>query len=430
MTATVEPTRVGAPRLALPTWARWALYAAIGVAVLTVTQALAEPETDLLTTSQSSGAMLRWAVPIMLAALGGVFSERAGVVNIGLEGMMILGTWFGAWGALEYGPWAGMAIGAAGGAAGGLLHAVATVSFGVDHIISGVAVNLLAPGVARYLSDQVFTGREGGSITQSPGVDGVSSFSVPFLAGGDLFGWRTPDLLGWFERHDWFYVSDLAGMARGLVGDVSWLTLLAFALVPLSTWLLWRTRFGLRLRSCGEHPVAAETLGVDVYRYKYYGVVISGALAGLGGAYIVIELTSIYKQGQTQGRGFIGLATLIFGNWHPVSAALGSLLFGFVRGLQLRDLSGNGVHALLLLAALALAGLFVVSRRRGRRTDAVMSGIGAIVFAVWYLTTDSVPQVFPPITPFIVVLLVLIFRGQKLRMPAADGMIYRKGEHT
>ena len=341
----------------LPTWARWMLYATLGVAVLTVIQGL--DGTGQLTAVSSSKAMLRWAVPIMLAGLGGLYSERAGIVNIGLEGMMILGTWFGAWGAINYGPWIGLAIGVLGGAAGGLLHAVATVTFGVDHIISGVAVNILAPGFARFLSSEILTGHAGGSITQSPRVPGVGRFTFPILAGGDVFGWESPDLLGWFVSRDWFFVSDLTGLFKGLISDLSLATILALLVVPLTAWLLWKRRFGLRLRICSEHPQAGETQGINIYLYKYIGVIMSGALAGLGGAFIASpELSGIYLEGQTNGRGFIGLAALIFGNWRPVGVMAGAMLFGYPFGIGLRDLDGSASHSLLL--ALIIHGFLVV----------------------------------------------------------------------
>ena len=412
----------------MPVWGRWMLYAAVGVAVLTVVQGF--DDTERLTAVTSSQAMLRWAVPIMLAGLGGLFSERAGVVNIGLEGMLILGTWFGAWGAINYGGWAGLAIGVAGGALGGLVHAVATVSFGVDHIISGVAVNVTAPGVARFLSAEILVGHEGGSITQSPRTPGVGKFTLPFAAGGDLFGWQTPDVLGWFTRRDWFFVSDLTGLARGLVSNLSLTTVIAFALVPASAWLIWRTRFGLRVRICGEHPAGGETQGVNIYLYKYLAVVISGGLAGLGGAFITSpELSGIYLEGQTQGRGFIGLAALIFGNWRPAGIMAGALLFGYPFGLGLRDLGGSASHALLLVTALALAGVAVWAvMRGGRRADAPLAAGLALAAAVWYFLSETVPDWWTAILPYVIVLVVLIFYSQRLRMPRADGLPYRRGE--
>ena len=411
----------------LPTWARWMAYAAIGVLVLTVVQGF--DDTGRLTAVTSSQAMLRWAVPIMLAGLGGLFSERAGVVNIGLEGMLILGTWFGAWGAINYGGWAGLLIGMVGGALGGLVHAIATVSFGVDHIISGVAINVTAPGVTRFLSSEILAGYDGGSITQSPRTPGVGKFTVPLLAGGDLFGWDTPDLLGWFARKDWFFVSDFTGLARGLVAHLSLATIIAFALVPVTAWLVWRTRFGLRLRICGEHPTGGETQGINIYLYKYLGVLISGALAGLGGAFIASpELSGIYLEGQTNGRGYIGLAALIFGNWRPGGVMAGALLFGYPFGVGLRDLDGSASHALLLVNTIALLAVVVWAVRKRRRIDATIAvglGLGA---AVWYFLSTTVPDWWISILPFVIVLVVLVFFSQRLRMPRADGLPYRKGE--
>jgi ABC-type uncharacterized transport system permease subunit len=415
-----------------PTWARWMVYAAAGVFVLTVVQGF--DDTERLTAVTSSQAMLRWAVPIMCAGLGGMFSERAGVVNIGLEGMLVLGTWFGAWGAIEYGPWPGLLIGVLGGAMGGLLHAIATVTFGVDHIISGVAVNILAGaggtgGITRFLSSEVLTGYDGGSITQSPRVPGVGKFTCPFLAGGDLFGWETPDILGWFTRQDWFFISDFTGLARGLVSQVSYATIVAFAMVPLSAWVIWRTRFGLRIRICGEHPQGGESQGVNIYLYKYFGVVISGALAGLGGAFMASpELSGIYLEGQTQGRGFIGLAALIFGNWRPVGVMAGALLFGYPFGIGLRDLDGSASHALLLVNTIALVGVMIWAISRDRRVDAILAGVMGGLFAIWYFASDTVPNWWVNILPFVIVLVVLIFFSQRLRMPRADGQPYRKGE--
>ncbi len=401
---------------------RITVFIVIGVALLALTEQFARPATDQLSFSTTWSIALAYAVPVLMPALGGIFAERAGVVNIGLEGMLILGTWFGAWGALEFGPWWGILVGTAGGAIGGLLHAIATVSFGVDHIISGAAILVMSPGIARFLSDKVFEGRPGGGITQSPRVESVDSFSIPFLAGGA----GTADALGRIESWDWFWVSDAAGILRGFLWNVSWLTLVAYALVPISVWLLWRTSFGLRLRSCGEHPVAADSLGVDVYRYKYYGVVISGALSGYGGAFLVIELTGIYREGQTAGRGFIGLATTIFGNWRPVGAALGGLLFGFTDTLQLRD--RPAVHGLLLLVMLALGLMTLVFLVRRRYRAAAGLAVAAAGFAVWHYTTETVPKQFPQALPYITVLLVLLFYTSKLRMPAADGMRYRRGQ--
>jgi ABC-type uncharacterized transport system permease subunit len=405
---------------------RWMLAALGLVVVLSIVQGLARPETTDLLSAGTAESTLRRAVPILLAGLGGIWAERAGVVNIGLEGMMVLGTWFGAWGALEFGPWWGIAIGIAGGAGGGLLHAVATVGFGVDHIISGVAVNILAPATARFLSREFFAGRPGGGLTQSPRVESVGSVDFPFVSGGDLFGWTTPDLFGWIDDQGWFLVSDTAALLSGITQNVSWATLVALALVPISVFLLWRTPIGLRIRASGEHPVAADSLGVNVYRMKFTAVVVSGGLAGFGGAFIAIEQTGIYRENQVQGRGFIGLATVIFGNWQPAGAFLGSLLFGFADALQLRD--RTAVHALLLLVGIALAALAIRAVVQRRVRPAALLAVASASVLWWYAVTEKVISELPPITPHVATLLVLIFATNRLRMPAAIGLRYRRGQ--
>ena len=401
------------------------LLAAAALALLAVVRAVTD--SDQLTSSGTFSAALRLAVPVLLAALGAMWAERAGIVNIGLEGMMILGTWFGAWAGVEFGPWPGVAFGILGGALGGLLHAVATVTFGIDHVVSGVAINILAAGVARFLSVIAFTGR-GGGATQSPQVQGtVGKVTLPFLAGGELFGWRTPDLFGWLEAKGWVVVSDLAALGKGLTANLSWLTVLSFALVLLSFLVLWRTAFGLRLRSVGEHPVAAESLGVRVYTMKYVGVVVSGGLAGLGGAYLVLEAARIYREGQTGGRGFIGLAAVIFGNWRPGGVAAAAGIFGYANALELR--SAVAVHGLLLFAAIGFAAgsvsLFV--RRRRPIGGAILLGLAGLVFW-WWGVTDKVPREFIFSLPYVTTLLVLSLASQRLRPPAAEGRPYRKGQ--
>ena len=258
---------------------RW-LWLGLGVvAALALTRVLAG--TPDLTSSGTFGAALRLGTPIFLAGLGGVYAERVGIVNIGLEGMLILGTWFGAWAGWLWGPWTGLAVGVLAGALGGLLHALATVTFNVDHIVSGVAINILAFGGMRFLSVVTYGAETGGGATQSPPIsDVIGKATLPLLSGGELLGWESPDLLGDLESQGWFLVSDLAGLARGLTVGVSWAVVLAVALVPATWWFLWKTPLGLRMRSVGEHPIAAESLGVNVYRMKYLGVILSGAMAG------------------------------------------------------------------------------------------------------------------------------------------------------
>jgi general nucleoside transport system permease protein len=363
-------------------------------------------------------AAVALAVPIAMAALGGLWTERAGVVNIGLEGMMIFGTWGAGFAGYQWGPWAGLICGVAMGALGGLLHAVATVTFNVDHIVSGVALNLLAAGAVKYLSGLAFVGKPGGGKTQSPQIDDLPSVTLPGVS----------DALLSLERRHWFAVSDLAGILRGLVTGLSVLTILAVVLVVASFYVLWRTPFGLRLRSCGENPVAAESLGVDVYRYKYLAVIASGALAGLGGVFLAEVASSAYRDGQTGGRGYIGLAAMIFGNWRPGGLVAGSALFGYTDALQLRQ-GGQSVHALLLVLVVALAAIAVwrVVRHRPPVGTAV-AGVVAVLLLVWYLSTDEIPGDFTGMTPYVATLLVLSLSAQRLRMPAADGLRYRRGQ--
>jgi simple sugar transport system permease protein len=402
---------------------RNALILSLGLVVL-LSLVRAWTDTDNLTSSGTVAAAVRLAVPILLAALGALYAERAGIVNIGVDGMMVLGTWFGAWAGFQWGPVTGILVGILAGAVGGLLHAVATVSFGVDHIISGVAINILAPGIARYLSVVSYVGKGGGGgVTQSPRVsESVPRISLPVLS--DPSG---ADLLGDLERKRWLLVSDVAGILRGLTTGVSLLIVIAVLLVPLTWWLLWRTAFGLRLRSVGENPVAAESLGVNVYRYKYYGVVISGALAGFGGAFLSVVAAQIYREGQVAGRGFIGLAAMIFGNWRPTGAALGAGLFGYADALQLRG-GGELVHGLLLFVVIVLAIFAVWLLYRRRFVPAALALVFAAAFLFWFLTSDAVPNEFVFFTPHLITLLVLSFAAQRLRPPAADGQPYRRGQ--
>jgi simple sugar transport system permease protein len=371
---------------------------------------------DDVLSSSTVNAAIGLAVPIGMAGLGGLWAERAGVVNIGLEGMLILGTWFGAWAGVVWGPWAGVLAGIIGGALGGLVHAVATVSFGVDHIVSGVAIILLAQGSTRFLSAEVFVEMEGGGATQSPRVGDLGSVTVPGVS----------DVAASIEGTGWFLVSDIGAIIGGLTTGVSWLTVIAVALIPASYFVLWRTAFGLRLRSCGENPVAAESLGINVYKMKYIAVLASGAFAGLGGAFLSIVAASIYREGQTGGRGFIGLAAMIFGNWRPGGLLAGAGLFGYTDALQLR--SGTSVRALLLVvvALLALVAVWNITRRRPRA--ALISGAFAVAILVWFLSINEVPGQFTSFAPHLTTLLVLSLAAQRLRMPAADGQVYRRGQ--
>lgn len=393
------------------------LIIAGGLALVSVVRLISGAE-DITSVGQVAGA-LELAVPIGLAGLGGLWAERAGVINIGLEGMLVLGTWFGAWAGFQWGPWVGVLFGILGGALGGLLHAIVTVTFGVNHIVSGVAINILAVGVTRYLSNFTFANEPGGSSKQSPRIDSITEITIPGLSDG---------LIDLQQKH-WFLISDIAGVLGGLVTGLSLLTIVALLLIPATWWILWHTSFGLRLRSCGENPIAAETLGVNVYKYKYIAVTVSGGLAGLGGAFLAIVATGIYQENQTGGRGYIGLAAMIFGNWMPGGMALGAGLFGFTDSLKLRGGAEN-VHAMLLLLAILL--VFVVGWQLYKRkyVSAVISAVVSALLFLWYALTDQVPSQFVDAAPYVTTLLVLALSAQRLRMPKANGMSYRRGQGT
>jgi general nucleoside transport system permease protein len=274
---------------------------------------------------------IRSFIPLYLATVGGVFNERSGVVNIGIDGMMIFGTWFGAWGALRYGALAGLALAVVAGMVVAAIHALATVTFRVDHIVSGVAINILALGVPRYLSIVAY-----GQGTQSPAVPQLPTFTVPKL------------------------------------GEMSPIVPLTLVLGVAAWFVLNRTVLGLRLRSAGENPRAAESLGVRVVAMRYAGVITSGAFAGLAGAYLSVELVGQYNEGMNQGRGFIALAALILGNWSVIGSVFSCLLFGWTEALtvylRVSWINNAFIQALPYIVTLIVLGLFF---RRVRPPKAV-----------------------------------------------------------
>ena len=396
----------------------------------------------------SFAAALRFAIPILLAGLGGLFSERAGIVNVGLEGQMALGTFFAGWMGWQYGPWYGVLGGLIGGAIFGLLHAITTVTFGVDHVVSGVAINLLGPGLARYLSAVVFDGVENSSAALGPPIpSSVGKVTLPFISGGELFGWTTPDPAGWLARQQWFFVSDVAALVKGTTTNISWLAVIAVALVPITTYVLWRTAFGLRLRSSGEKPSAAESLGVNVYLVRYVAVILSGSLAGLAGAWLVLDAgANRFQDGQTIGIGFLGLAALIFGNWKPVGILAGAVVFGLGQSLAAGK-SAEAQKAVVLTLAIGVAFIAVVLLVKAFRTwkdradghsplrhavaklaPGVVVGLLAAVLYGYFLNVEKIPDSFVAAAPYLTTLLVLSFASSSLRPPAMAGVLWRRGQ--
>ena len=251
-------------------------------------------------------ATLRAATPLTFAALGGIFSERSGVVNIGLEGMLLMGAFFGFLGADKLDSWGwGIVCGLLAGAALAAVHAFISIHLRADQIISGFAVNFLALGITGYFFIEVYTDQG------TPGdVPQIPSISIPGI-------------------------KDI-GFVGPAIGDMHLLIWVALAFVVISHLMLFRTPVGLRLRAVGEHPKAADTVGISVYAIRYGAVILSGALAGLGGVYLSNGITHSFNENLSAGRGFIALAAVIFGRWRPFGAFAACLLFGFTEALALR----------------------------------------------------------------------------------------------
>ncbi len=403
-------------RTAASLLSRWWVRVAIGLLFLSVVADVARTP-DLLSRGAVS-ASLRFAVPIALAGLGGLWAERCGVLNIGLEGMMVIGTWMGAWAGYQWTPWVGVLAAVAGGALFGAFHALMTVSFGVDQAVSGIAINVAALGLGRFLSSIFFEGTPGGGISQSPHVGQISNISVPGLAG----------ILDPVAQLEIPVLSDVAEIVLGMTTGVSLLTVLAAGLVVGSWWVLFRTSFGLRLRACGENPAAADSLGVSPNRMRYAALTVSGALAGLGGAFLVTVASSIYREGQVAGRGFIGLATVIFGNWMPGRLSLGALLFGFTDALRTRQ--ETTMTALLIVGSVLFALLAIRAVRAGNRGATFGYVVAAVGLGWWFLGFGIVPSEFVGFAPHLTTLLVLSLAHQKIRPPMGIGVPYRRSEAT
>jgi general nucleoside transport system permease protein len=285
-------------------------------------------------------ATLRWATPLTFAAIGGMFSERSGVVNIGLEGMMLMGAFFGALGADKTGSWeGGLLVAMAAGAALALVHAVFAIHLRADQIVGGTAINFLALGITGYLYVNIYGER--GTPTDLPSIPDVN--------------------ISWFQHVPPHAVGSFLDNAFGQMNLMVWLM---FPLLILSYIVMFKTPIGLRIRSVGEHPRAADTVGISVYGVRYAAVVVSGILAALGGAYLSIGFVHSFSEGMTNGRGFIALAALIFGGWRPFGAFGAALLFGFSSALALRlpDAYGSSAGTLFqalpyVLTLIAVAGV-------------------------------------------------------------------------
>ena len=298
---------------------------------------------------------------MILTSIGGTFSERSGVVNVGLEGIMVMGAFSGVVFNLEFAdafgkatPWLGVLVGGVVGLLFSIIHAAATVNFRADHIVSGTVLNLLAPALAVFLCRVIYNKGQTDSITQSFG-----KFDFPVLAKIPIIG-------------EIFFAGTSA------IGYV------VIAFTFLAWFVLYKTRFGLRLRSVGEHPQAADTLGINVYFMRYMGVLISGFLGGMGGAIYAQSISGNFSVTTITGPGFIALAAMIFGKWNPIGAMLASLFFG-------------------LSQSLAVIG-------------------GNLAFL------KDIPAVYLQITPYVLTIIVLAAFLGKSVAPKADGVNYIKSK--
>ncbi len=265
----------------------------------------------VITWGALTAATLRFATPLVFASIGGLFSERSGVVNIGLEGMMLMGAFFGFYGADVTDSWVlGILIGAGSGAALALVHAFFSIHLRSDQIVSGTAINFLALGLTGYLYIDLY-GTEG--TAEIPAVPDVHLNFLEKIP---------PDQLGNY-------------LDRAL-GQLNLLTWLALATVVFAYIVVFKTTLGLRIRSVGEHPRAADTVGISVYGIRYAAVITSGAFAALGGVYLSIGFVHSFTENMTAGRGFIALAALIFGKWKPFGVLGAALLFGFASAVAPR----------------------------------------------------------------------------------------------
>ncbi|MBV6622345.1 MAG: ABC transporter permease [Rivularia sp. (in: Bacteria)] len=274
---------------------------------------------------------IRLAIPLAFAALGGMYSERGGILNIALEGMLLTGAFSSAVAAFYTGnPWLGVLAAVVAGGMVGLLHAFLCVSLRVNQLVSGLAINLVVGGLTSFLARLVF---DGGSAQRLAGIEAVS---IPWLASIPVIG-----IL--FEQDIFVY---------------SLIILIAF-----STYFLFHTSPGLSLRAIGEYPQAADTAGISVSKVRYLAVIASGCLASLGGAYLSLVQIKYFAEGMTSGKGFIAIAALIFGRWHPVGTGFASLLFGATEALQLRiqALGINVPYQFLIMLPYVIALLALIS---------------------------------------------------------------------
>jgi len=334
-------------------WAAVVSGAAGIIAAFLVTQASVANLDAVFIWSAIFAATLVFATPLTFAALGGLFSERSGVVNIGLEGMMLMGAFFGAYGADKTGSWGlGILIGIASGCAMALVHAVFCINLRSNQIVIGTGINFLALGITGYLYNDIY-----GNNGTPDNLPAVPNVHLGFLSS------IPPQGLGNF--------------LASVFGDLNLMIWLSYVLVVLSWLILFRTTLGLRIRSVGEHPRAADTVGISVYGMRYLSVITSGGLAAMGGVFLSIGFVNSFTENMTAGRGFIALAALIFGKWRPFGLFGATLLFGFASALapQFQNVQSWQQYQVLFEALPYLLTLIAVAGIIGRSIPPAADGI-------------------------------------------------------
>ena len=300
---------------------------------------------DIVFTASLIASMFVFSTPLVFGAIGGMFSERSGVVNIGLEGMMLMGAFWGVYGADKSGSWViGLLVAMAAGGSLAVVHAFFAINLRADQIVGGTAVNFLALGITGYFFFQLYHGQD-----IPAGVSTIPDIKIPGIENLKFLG--------------------------PAFGDLNLMVWLSFLLVIISYFVLFKTPIGLRIRACGEHPRAADTVGINVYAIRYAAVILSGMLAALGGAYLTIGFGGgSFTNNITAGRGFIALAAMIFGAWRPFGAFAAALLFGFSTALAYRLPAYSGSAATLFQALPYVLTLIAVAGVIGRTVAPAADG--------------------------------------------------------
>jgi simple sugar transport system permease protein len=325
----------------------WGAFAAglLGVVLGILATRSSTGNLNLVFTASLIASMFVFSTPLVFGAIGGIFSERSGVVNIGLEGMMLMGAFWGVYGADQGGSWVlGIIVAMVAGGALALVHAYFAIHLRADQIVGGTAVNFLALGITGYFFFQLYHGNN-----VPAGVSTIPNIKIPGLEHTKFLG--------------------------PAFGDLNLMVWLSFLLVIVAGFVIFKTSIGLRIRACGEHPRAADTVGINVYAIRYACVILSGMLAALGGAYLTIGFGGgAYTDNVTAGRGFIALAAMIFGNWRPFGAFGAALLFGFSTALAYRLPAYSSSAATLFQALPYVLTLIAVAGVIGRTTPPAADG--------------------------------------------------------